>query len=828
MDVDAGEDVGGGLSAALHTDEPQVAIRAGAVLTPKLVRAGADGTLTPPTGEPAWRLETVGAGTLESLALIPSAEAGRPLEAGQVRIGVRAAGLNFRDVLLALGMYPGTAPMGSEAAGVLTEVGPEVLDFAPGDRVMGTLAGGFGPVAVSDRRLLARMPEAWSFTEAAAVPIAFLTAYYALVDLARVQPGERLLIHAGAGGVGMAAVQLARHLGVEVFATASPGKWEALEALGLERSHIASSRTLEFKERFLEETDGGGVDVVLDSLAREFIDASLELLPRGGRFVEMGKTDIRDPEQVAGAHAGVAYRAFDLQEAGPERLGQMLGELLELFERGALRRLPLATWQLARAREAFRFMSQARHTGKIVLELPAPIDQGTVLITGGTGVLGGAVARHLVSEHGVRNLVLTSRRGQQAPGAAELESELTGMGAHVTVAACDVSSRAELEALLGAIPEQRPLSGVVHAAGVLDDGVIGSLTSERMDRVLEPKVDAAWHLHELTEHLDLSAFVLFSSMTATFGGAGQGNYAAGNAFLDALAAHRRARGLAGVSMAWGLWAQMSDMTGVLSERDVARLARSGVSPLTSEEGLELFDAALWADRALALPVRLDVPALRAQARAGALPALLRGLVRAPARRAPDDAGRSLARRLGAVPADEREGVLLEVVRSEAATILGHTSAEAVQARQTFKDLGFDSLAAVELRNRLNAVTGLLLPATLVFDYPTPAALATFLLGEIGQGGPDAAPPLDAELDRLERMLGEIDADEQLQARVAARLQALLAGWQGSGGSQNGVTVAEQIQSASDEEIFEFLDRQSYASGGFEGEHREPADGEGSR
>ena len=823
-DAEASRDM---LGAALATEEPQIAIREGVMSIPRLVRAGADGALTPPAGEPAWRLETTGAGTLENLSLVPCPEATGPLEPGQVRIGVRAAGLNFRDVLLALGMYPGAALMGSEVGGVVTEVGAGVQGLAPGDRVMGTLAGGFGPVAVSDWRLLARMPEGWSFAEAAAVPIAFLTAYYALVDLARVQPGEKLLVHSAAGGVGMAAVQLAQHLGVEVFATASAGKWDALRSLGLEETHIASSRTLEFKDRFVDATGGRGVDVVLDSLAREFVDASLELLPRGGRFIEMGKTDIRDAEQIAGSHAGVSYQAFDLQEAGPERLRQMLPELLELFERGVLQPLPLTTWELGRAHEAFRFMSQARHTGKIVLELAPPIDHGTVLITGGTGVLGGAVARHLVGEHGVRSVVLASRRGPQAAGATELASELRGMGADVLVAACDVGVRGELEALLGAVPDQYPLSAVVHAAGVLDDGVIDSLTPERVDRVLAPKVDAAWHLHELTEHLDLSAFVLFSSMTATFGGAGQGNYAAANAFLDALAAHRRSRGLAGVSIAWGLWAQTSDMTGVLSERDLARLARSGVGPLTSEQGLALFDAARWTGRALVLPVRLDVAALRAQARAGVLPALLRGLIRAPARRALDDADRSLARRLASVPDGEREGVLLELVRGEVAIVLGHSSAEAVQARQAFKDLGFDSLAAVELRNRLNAVTGLRLPATLVFDYPTPAALAGYLSTELVQGGKDAAVPIDTELDRLESMLAAIDADEEQQERITARLQGLLSSWRDTRGSHNGVAVAEQIQSASDDEIFEFLDKKSYASGGSHMEDRDRLKGEGS-
>jgi acyl transferase domain-containing protein/NADPH:quinone reductase-like Zn-dependent oxidoreductase/short-subunit dehydrogenase/acyl carrier protein len=825
IDLDESASASAALPAALATGEPQVAIRAGAIRVPRLVRAGSDGALRPPAGEPTWRLDVTSAGTLENLALIACPEARAPLEPGQVRIQVRAAGLNFRDVLIALGMYPGAARIGSEVAGVLVEVGSGVRGLAPGDRVLGMLAGGFGPLAVADQRMVARMPEAWSFAEAASIPIVFLTAYYALVDLARLQAGETLLVHSAAGGVGMAAVQLARHLGAEVFGTASPAKWDALESLGLEETHLASSRTLEFRDSFLRATDGRGVDVVLDSLAGEFVDASLELLPRGGRFIEMGKTDVRDAEEIAASHPGVAYRAFDLAQAGPQRIQEMLRELLELFARGVLQPLPVATWDVRRAREAFRFMSQARHTGKIVLELPPPIDRGTVLITGGTGALGGLVARHLVQRHGVRSVVLASRRGHQAAGALELQDELSALGASVALVACDVSDRGELQALLAGVPEEHPLSAVVHAAGVLDDGLIDSLTPARVDRVLAPKVDAAWHLHKLTEDLDLSAFMLFSSMTATLGGPGQANYAAGNAFLDALAAQRRARGLPGMSLAWGLWAKASGMTGELSEGDLTRLARSGVGALTSEQGLELLDAARWVDEALVIPVRLDVAALRRQARAGVLPALLRGLIRTPALPV-QDAGRSLARRLAGVPEDERERVVLEVLRSEVAAVLGHASADAVPAQQAFKDLGFDSLAAVELRNRLNALSGLHLPATIVFDHPTPAALAGYLLSEVAEDGTGTVS-VDAEIDTLELLLASIDADEQEQARIAERLQALLSGWREARPSQGAAAVAEQIQSASDDEIFEFLDKKAYSSGGFPAESGAQSNGEGS-
>ncbi|MGA8363603.1 MAG: SDR family NAD(P)-dependent oxidoreductase, partial [Solirubrobacteraceae bacterium] len=364
------------------------------------------------------------------------------------------------------------------------------------------------------------------------------------------------------------------------------------------------------------------------------------------------------------------------------------------------------------------------------LDIAGTLDTaGTVLITGGTGDLGSLLAKHLVTSHGVRHLLLASRRGLDAAGAVELEAELTELGAQVKIAACDVSDREQLLELLNSLPGEHPLSAVVHTAGVLDDGVIESLSDERVDRVMRPKLDAAMLLHELTAELELSAFILFSSVTATFGAPGQGNYAAANAFLDALAAHRRARGLPGTAMAWGLWAQTGGMSGELDEADLTRMARSGMGALSSEEGIELFDLARGCDEALVFPVRLETAALRAQAEDGVLPALFGNLFRARPRRVSEMAG-SLAKRLAGVPEGERDGVVLELVRTEVAIVLGHASPEAIRATQAFKELGFDSLAGVELRNRLNRVTGLRLPTTIVFDYPNPAALAGYLLGEV--------------------------------------------------------------------------------------------------
>ncbi|MFC9236291.1 type I polyketide synthase [Streptomyces decoyicus] len=748
VDLDGASESLAALPAALSSDEPELAVRAGQVHVPRLSRhVRPDALPVPvPAQSGAWCLDIAEKGTLANLHLAESPTAQAELSAGQVRIAVRAAGLNFRDVLNALGMYPGDAvALGIEGAGVVTEVGPGVTGFSPGDRVMGLFTQSFGPLAVADARTLARIPEGWSFAQAASVPVVFLTAYYALVDLGELQAGESVLVHAAAGGVGMAAVQLARHLGAEVFGTASAGKWETLRGSGLDEAHIASSRELDFERSFMAATGGRGMDVVLDSLAREFVDASLRLLPRGGRFLEMGKTDVRDAQEVAAAHEGVHYQAFDLFDAGPERIGEMLTALVALFEQGVLRPLPLTAWDVRKAPDAFRYLSQAKNIGKVVLTMPVPLDaEGTVLVTGGTGGLGALVARHLVAEHGVRHLVLSSRRGPQAPGAAALRDELAALGAEVTVAACDAADCEALRGLLGSVPPQHPLTAVVHTAGVLDDGVLSSLTPERLDAVLVPKADAVSALHEVTRGEDLAAFVVFSSVAGMFGGSGQANYSAANAFLDAFAQARHGAGLPATSLAWGPWAPGAGMTGELADADLRRIARGGMVPFTAEQGMAAFDAAFRTAEAVYAPVRLDHAALRAPH--SAPPALLRGLVTGSARRsaasaAPGDAAERLRTGLAALPPAEREPAMLELVRAQAALVLGHAGPEAFEPARDFRGLGIDSLTAVELRNRLGAATGLRLPATLVFDYPSPVALARHVCTELFGDDEAAAAPV---------------------------------------------------------------------------------------
>jgi acyl transferase domain-containing protein/NADPH:quinone reductase-like Zn-dependent oxidoreductase/acyl carrier protein len=742
-----------GLYGALVSGEPELALREGVARAPRLARAGSGTPLMPPEGEAAWQLGIETPGTLESLVLIPSSTAREPLEPGQVRVAMHAAGLNFRDVVVALGLVSHAGgELGGEGAGVVSEVGPGVEGLAPGDRVMGLMTAALGTTTITDARLLAKIPDGWSFAEAASVPIVFMTAYHGLFDLADLKQGEAVLLHGAAGGVGMAAIQLAAHVGAEVFATAHPSKWETVEGLGVDRSHISSSRTLDFKDEVLERTGGRGVDVVLDSLAGEFVDASLDLLPRGGRFIEIGKTDIRDADEVAAQHAGVAYQAFDLLEAGPGRIQTMLSEVVSLFEQGVLHHLPVSTWDLRRGPDAFRHMREAKHVGKIVLCVPQPPERdGTVLITGGTGGLGALVARHLAGEHGARRLVLTSRRGLEAEGAEELVAALAELGCEAEVAACDIADRQQVEALLAAIPAEHPLTAIVHAAGVLDDGVIDSLDGERLRKVMAPKVDGALNLHELTEDAVLSQFVMFSSVASTLGSPGQGNYAAANAFMEALAQHRQARGLPATALAWGAWERVGGMLGALSDADRSRGERMGITALPDEQGLALLDTARAAAQPLLVPARLDSGALRSQAKAGVLPAILQGLVRAPVRRAAETKG-SLATRLAAAPESDWQAIVLDLVKSNVGGVLGHNSGDAIDPKRAFKDLGFDSLSAVELRNRLTQATGMRLPTTLVFDHPSPAAVAEQL---IGMAVPKAKTNGDSGESELREVLASI-------------------------------------------------------------------------
>ncbi|MFG2175930.1 SDR family NAD(P)-dependent oxidoreductase [Streptomyces niveus] len=430
---------------------------------------------------------------------------------------------------------------------------------------------------------------------------------------------------------------------------------------------------------------------------------------------------------------------------------------------------------------------------------------GTVLVTGGTGGLGGIIARHLVTRHHVKKLLLTSRRGEQAPGAAELRAELTALGAEVDIARCDAADRSQLAALFGTYD----IRGVVHAAGVVDNATLTGLTADQIDRVLRPKADAAWHLHELTKDRDTVAFVLLSSTASLLVGGGQAGYAAANAFLDALAAHRVALGLPAVSMAFGLWSGTGGMADEMDAADLERMGRLGLPALPVAQGLALFDAAAGGTDPVLVPTRLDTAAVAA--RADGVPPLLRGLVRPARRRAAAtggaDDGTSWRERLAPLADDERDRALLGLVRTQVAGVLGHTSERSVEPGRAFQEMGFDSLAAVELRNLLGTATGLTLPATLVFDRPTPLALAAYLKAQLVPGPADLVRSLLAGVDRLETELAALPDHDDTHARVAARLEALLRTWYDTHAAADTGAEPADLGSATDEELFAKIDNE---------------------
>ncbi|WP_225828332.1 type I polyketide synthase [Streptomyces naphthomycinicus] len=546
-----------------------------------------------------------------------------------------------------------------------------------------------------------------------------------------------------------------------------------------------------------------GAEADLPASVRDRVNATLETL----------RTWAAD-ERCAGGRLAVLLRTGDLTHAplyGLVRAAQAEnpGRFLLIDSDGSAAPGPALATALAAGEPEIAVRDGEVRVPRLARAKPGgPVawdPDGTVLITGGTGGLGALIARHLVIEHGVRSLLLAGRRGADAPGALALREELSASGARVTLARCDAADRADLAALLAG----HEVRAVVHAAGVVDNGVLAGLDADKVDRVLRPKADAAWNLHELTRDKELTAFVLLSSAAGLLVGGGQANYAAANTFLDGLAAHRRLLGLPAVSLAYGLWSGSGGMSAGIDTADLERLRRLGLPPLTPAQGLRAFDAGLGGEDAVVVPVRLDATAVRA--RPDGVPALLRGLVRPARRRGAEPAAgapdRSWRERLAPLSDADRDRALLELVRTHVAAVLGHPSPESVDPHRAFQEMGFDSLAAVELRNLLTGATALTLPATLVFDQPTPLALAAHLRTALVPGPADQARSALAELDRLDTALHALPDQDGSHARVTARLEALLRSWQDTHGRHTAPEAPGDFREASDEELFARIDNE---------------------
>jgi malonyl CoA-acyl carrier protein transacylase len=739
--------------------ETQVAYRQGVRHVARLVQRAAPSE--PSSPEPASndpvQLRLTEYGSLDNLSLQPVQR--DVSKAGEVEIQVCATGLNFRDVLNALGMlkeYYAThlgissaaeMTFGFECAGTIAAVGEGVTEYQVGDEVMAVMRvhNAIGSFVTVPTEFVVLKPERLSFAEAATVPLAFLTAYYGLHHLAQLKPGERILIHAAAGGVGQAAVQLAQQAGAEVFATASPGKWDFLKSMGV--THVMNSRTLEFAEQILELTNGQGVDVVFNSLNGEFITKSFDVLAPHGRFIEIGKLGIWDDRQVQQYRPDVAYFPFDLgdvRRGNPALVPTMFSALAQSLQQGDLQPLPHKVFPAADVVNAFRYMAGAKHIGKIVIDMggqanrevnhktPGSIQPDrTYLITGGLGALGLAVAQWLV-EQGAQHLILMGRRDPNE-AAQHAIAQLQEAGASVTLAQADVASPADVANLLEQIAANGiPLGGIIHAAGILDDGMLVQQTWERFTQVMAAKIAGTWNLHTLTQSLPLDLFVCFSSVTALLGTRGQSNYAAANAFMDALMHQRRQLGLPGLSINWGSWAD-AGMAANLDSRLQQRRQARGVGMIPPELGLYIMGEMLRQQAVQVGVFDYDWSKFLQQFSADRCPSLFRELARQVQEKQTATqrpvSKQDLLQTLHNMPEGDRYPLLLTFMQEQVAKVLGLKAAQ-LDVERSLVQMGLDSLTSIELRNLVKTHLCLDVPAVKFMEGSNTVTLVTYLAEQL--------------------------------------------------------------------------------------------------
>lgn len=700
------------------------------------------------------RLESRERGLLDALRLVPFALP--PCSPGEVVIEVMAAGMNFRDVLKALALYPAETAdariFGDEVAGVIRAVGEGVTHVAPGDRVFGLAVFGLATYSMARAGDVRAIPNGLSFEEAATLPVVFMTSWHALKTVANLKAGERILIHAGAGGVGMAAIQIAHHLGAEVIASAgSPAKRALLAVLGVK--HVIDSRRADFAEDVMEITDGKGVDVVLNALSAEAIPMGLSCLAQFGRFIEIGKRDIyqnsRIPLWPLRKNASFHVVAMDAIFSGDEaQTRDLLEKVALLVEQNELQPLPFRSFPACRIDAAFRIMAQGKHTGKVIVSFPEPFvarrgeplapafevkADGCYLITGGFGGFGKVLAEWLV-DCGARHLALTGRSGASAPEAQEFLVKLKNRGVEVIVIKADAGSPEDVTKVLAEISSAgHPLKGVFHLAMVIDDAPISVLNRERMRSVLAPKAHGAWLLHQGTLGMDLDCFVMFSSISSVFGNSAQANYAAANAFLDSLAYHRQSLGMPALVINWG--ALGGEGYVARNERVAEYLARSGTTPLTPGEVVVLTESFLNAGTTQALALRVDWSKWRQSFRGSQESPLLENIYAAGVE-GPENSGAKSDWRVkieAAAPAD-RIDVIGQAVRDVVGSVL-RVKPEGLRLDQPLTDLGLDSLMAVEIENSIESGIGVALPPASLMRARTIGQIA--LLISEHMGGADA-------------------------------------------------------------------------------------------
>ncbi|MEZ4431011.1 MAG: SDR family NAD(P)-dependent oxidoreductase [bacterium] len=747
--------------------EPAVALRREGRSVPRLTVD--PGPPPSPPGLPErgpWHLDVGERGSLEGLRFVTETAPAPALTGHLVEVEVEASGLNFRDVLNALGLYPGDpGPLGGELAGVVTRIGPAVTRVAVGERVFGLARRAIADRAIADDRLLAPRPAGVSAEHAAGLPMTWLTAAAAFAR-AGLAAGQRVLIHSAAGGVGLAAVALAQAIGAEIHATASPAKWPLLRAQGVER--VYHSRTTDFADAILDATGGAGVDVVLSALTLDGLEASLRATRPGGVVVDIAKNETA---ALCARWPDRRYVAYDLVPHAldaPEDVAALLDGLAARFASGALSPAPTRVVPVERAVEALRVMARGRHVGKLVVSQvarrrrlagwPERVPPGAVLVTGGLGALGLATARWL-AERGAERIVLLGRRAAVGAEAAAQIAAMEAAGAAVRVEAGDIAAPGVAERVVAAITAAGPLAGVIHAAGVLDDALLEDLSPAQVAAALRPKLIGATALHRATAGVEHGFFTLFGSATALVGAPGQAAYAAANAALAALAEHRRGLGLPATVVDWGPWAEIG-MAARLDPAQQARLVAGGIRLIAPGDAFAALERIWRADRERAVVLPFDRARL-----AGPLPPLFAELI--------DDggaAGGPLLDRLRRAAPAERVALLVEHVGALVCRGLGVDPAVGIDPRRPLTEVGVDSLMALELRNALGAALDRRLSATVLYDHPTIEALATWLAEGFG---PPAAPVVVAAAPVVTPAAPVVAAEPDLAALDAAALAALL-------------------------------------------------------
>jgi len=728
------------VTAMLHDhDEDQLAWREGNVFVARLERSREDhltgeshGHLIKVPSTP-FRLHIETPGSLNALTYIP-VERHAP-ESGQVEVEVVAAGLNFRDVLEALGLYPGgPIPLGSECSGIVTAVGEGVTAFRPGDAVLGIAPHTFGQYTVTDARLLAKKPENVTFEEAATLPITYLTAYYAMVYLGRLTKGERVLIHAGAGGVGQAAIRIAQMIGAEVYTTAgSPEKHQFLREMGVQ--HIMSSRTLDFADQIMEATDNQGVDMVLNSLAGAFIPRSMALLRPYGRFLEIGKTDLFQNSQLDmyPFRNNLSYHAIDLDMVSrdkPELIHSLLNEIMEHFTRNRLQALPLTRFTAPEVTRAFRYMAQRKNIGKIVVTMKeaeqtaaaAPFirPNGHYVITGGLGDLGTQLTDWLI-EKGARHITLLSRRTPDKTIRERLE-KWNRSKAVVQTASVDVTDYNALRQLIMDIHDKQPVRGIIHAAGVLSDNSVLNFAPDAFVKPLPPKIAGSQNLYLIDRDIHTDFVVLFSSVAATIGNPGQSNYAAANIYMDALAQKARREGLNFYSVNWGLWA-----TGMAARNNAIRIP--GAGQITPAQGFTILENILTTKKEKAIIAPVSWPEFLAPFPENRIPALYKRFVHLRQSSQGSGGDALTAAALSALSESERMEVMSDWLKKKIARVIGVPPSK-LEEDKPLNSMGLDSLMAIELKNSVENSLGTQLTIATLLKGPSIRDLAVNMLEQI--------------------------------------------------------------------------------------------------